>query len=284
MVEDLDNACYESRDPPEYPSLVAVQRVSTGRAGRPRLEIDHTILQHGLETRGTHSLAKALGCSARTVRRRALAAGLATPAPPVYTDTVAADGSMTRTYTSSTRPVSVFTDEQLDTAIASIFQVFPSFGRSLLRGHLRASGHNVPLARIREAVVRIQGTPGIFAGRAVHRKVYSVAGANSLWHHDGQHGMFRHLCESLSLSGLVGLIRFKIVMHCFIDGKSRLVTGIRASNNNRAATVLELFLEAMDEWGVPSRVRGDHGTENLLVAAWIEEARGVGRGSYIWGR
>lgn len=35
---------------------------------------------------------------------------------------------------------------------------------------------------------------------------------------------------------------------------------------------------------MPSRGRGDHGIENLLVAACLEAARGVERGSYIWGR
>jgi hypothetical protein len=87
-----------------------------------------------------------------------------------------------------------------------------------------------------------------------------------------------------SLTIRPGLIRFKIVMHAFTDGKSRYVTGIRASNNNRAETVLEVFIDAVDEHGLPSRVRGDHGTENVLVAQFMEEARGVSRGSYIWGR
>ncbi|KAJ7228286.1 hypothetical protein GGX14DRAFT_296526, partial [Mycena pura] len=41
-----------------------------------------------------------------------------------------------------------------------------------------------------------------------------------------------------------GLIRWGIVIHGFIDGYSRLITGLRASNNNRAETVLELFLDA----------------------------------------
>ncbi|KAF7367802.1 hypothetical protein MSAN_00844400 [Mycena sanguinolenta] len=59
---------------------------------------------------------------------------------------------------------------------------------------------------------------------------------------------------------------------------------LRASNNNRGQTVLDLFLEAVEQWGVPSRVRGDHGVENLLVAAWMEAYRGEGQGSYLWGR
>lgn len=83
---------------------------------------------------------------------------------------------------------------------------------------------------------------------------------------------------------LTGLIRWRFVIHAFIDGFSRFVTGIRASGNNRAATVLELFLDAIKEHGTPSRVHGDHGTENLLVAEWMENNRGLDRGSYIWGR
>jgi hypothetical protein len=83
---------------------------------------------------------------------------------------------------------------------------------------------------------------------------------------------------------LAGLIRWKIVFHGFIDGHSRLAVGIRASNNNRSETVLDLFMGAGETYGFPSRVRGDHGTENLLVAAYMEEKFGIERGSYIWGR
>lgn len=90
--------------------------------------------------------------------------------------------------------------------------------------------------------------------------------------------------DTAELGSYPGLIAFKIVFHCFIDGKSRLITGIHAVNNNRASTVLELFRNAVRKHGVPSRVRGDHGTENVLVAAWMEAEMGVGRGSYIWGR
>jgi hypothetical protein len=86
------------------------------------------------------------------------------------------------------------------------------------------------------------------------------------------------------ISMILGLIRWGIVIHGFIDGYSRLITGLRASDNNLAATVLNLFLDAANNYGVPSRLRGDHGTENLGVANWMEEHRGTRRGSYIWGR
>jgi len=81
-----------------------------------------------------------------------------------------------------------------------------------------------------------------------------------------------------------GLIRWKIVIHGFIDGKTRFIVGLRAHSNNRADTVLLFFLEIIKEHGCPSRLRGDHGVENVRVAEFMEETMGQNRGSYIWGR
>lgn len=82
----------------------------------------------------------------------------------------------------------------------------------------------------------------------------------------------------------ISLIRWGIVIHGFIDGYSRLIVGLRAHNNNTGAAVLNLFLDGARQYGIPARLRGDHGTENILVAAWMEEFMGILRGSYIWGR
>jgi len=80
----------------------------------------------------------------------------------------------------------------------------------------------------------------------------------------------------------LGLIRWKLVIHAFIDGHSRFVVGIQVDPNNRAVTVFDLFLQATAEHGTPHHVRGDHGVENVLVADYMEGTRGLG--SYIWGR
>jgi hypothetical protein len=40
------------------------------------------------------------------------------------------------------------------------------------------------------------------------------------------------------------------------------MTGLRASTNNKASTVLEMFLEAILAYGIPSRMRGDRGGKN----------------------
>ena len=47
-----------------------------------------------------------------------------------------------------------------------------------------------------------------------------------------------------------------------------------------------MFQQAIREWGLPSRVRGDMGVENRDVASFMlfHSARGPGRGSFITGR
>lgn len=73
-------------------------------------------------------------------------------------------------------------------------------------------------------------------------------------------------------------------MHGAIDGYSRLITFLRCSNDNRAETVLDCFIEAAQEYGLPSRVRTDYGGENVRVWDYMEECRGTGRGSFLTGK
>ncbi|CAM4530378.1 unnamed protein product [Leuciscus chuanchicus] len=102
------------------------------------------------------------------------------------------------------------------------------------------------------------------------RRPYSVPGPLSFWHIDGNHK----------------LVRWRIVVHGGIDGFSRKIMYLRANNNNRAATVLDCFLGAVHELGLPHRVRSDKGGENVEVARFMLEhpERGSERNSFITGK
>ena len=62
------------------------------------------------------------------------------------------------------------------------------------------------------------------------------------------------------------LIRCGFVIHGCVDWYSRRVMFLQCSTNNRAMTVYDLFLNAVDVHGLSSRVRGVHGVENVDVA------------------
>ena len=79
------------------------------------------------------------------------------------------------------------------------------------------------------------------------------------------------------------LIRWKFVTHGGIDGYSRLIVFLKCSTNNRSLTLYNLFLEAVHNYHLPSRVRTDQGGENVLVAQHMLEHRGSERRSFITG-
>ncbi|KAJ3924143.1 MAG: hypothetical protein NXY57DRAFT_866981, partial [Lentinula lateritia] len=80
--------------------------------------------------------------------------------------------------------------------------------------------------------------------------------------------ILRHILEIFPAFGrrmITGHLRFlghhiprarirQVVIHAFVDGFSRLVTAIQANDNNRAQTVLSLFLDAIQVHGTPSRL------------------------------
>jgi hypothetical protein len=102
-------------------------------------------------------------------------------------------------------------------------------------------------------------------------RIYKVRGSSALWNHDGN--------EKLRPWGFY--------VHGCIDGHSRLIIYPICSSNKWQATVAQLFREAVREFGWPSRMRGDFGTENnevehLIIAHWGAAHRAYLRGRCAW--
>ena len=195
----------------------------------------------------TKDIAKVFNCSRRTIERRM------------------------SEYCIEGKIFSSLTDDDLDVKVSDICSLNPLIGEKTVQDRLRHQGIRVQRSKLRASMKRVD-PHGVKARlkHVLHRRQYSVPGPNSLWHLDGYHK----------------LIRWGFVIHGGIDGYSRLITYLRVSTNNRSGTVLKCFLEAVHEYGLPSRVRSDHGGENIQVAQFMLEhpQRGMNRGSVITGR
>ncbi len=162
-------------------------------------------------------------------------------------------------------------DEEIDQILESyITRHGRTTGQVLIIGYLRSQGIHLPRRRVRESIARVDpANAALRWGAAVYRRSYQVPWANSLWHLDGHHS----------------LIRWSLVVHGCIDGFSRMIIFLHCSSNNLSTTVLNLFLDAIENDGGlwPSRIRVDHGVENVLVCDAMVETRGEGRASFIAG-
>lgn len=75
---------------------------------------------------------------------------------------------------------------------------------------------------------------------------------------------------------------WRIVIHGGIDGYSRRIMFLTGNANNRAATVLQCFLAAVNRHGLPHCVRSDKGGENVDVARYMLEHPQRGPGKIIY--
>lgn len=103
--------------------------------------------------------------------------------------------------------------------------------------------------------------------KKIVRRTYSVAGPNHLWHCDGHHK----------------LIKYGLVTLGCIDGYTRCITYLRCCTNNKSSTAVALLKNAVGEYGMPSRMRGDRGVENYDIARYMLDKRGLNRGSFLAG-
>ena len=164
-------------------------------------------------------------------------------------------------------PLESVPNDDLDRVIAQFSQ--KNRGEMTCIGHLRSLGIYAPRSQIRESINRVD-----YAGRqqrkqkTIKRRQYEVHGPHHLWHIDGHHK----------------LIQYGMVTHGCIDGYSRAVIYLRCCNNNLSKTTYKLMKHGVKDFMIPSRIRGDKGGENVLIADYIIQQRGVGRGSFIAGQ
>lgn len=147
-------------------------------------------------------------------------------------------------------------DASLDRIMLQIKQNFPNDGERLVIGHLTSQGIIIPRARMRASIHRIDPiNTALRRSVTVRRRTYSVPGPNSIWHIDGNHK----------------LIKWRFVIMGGIDGYSRTVVYLKCCDNNRADSVLQIFRDAVHDYGLPSQIRSDLGGENVDVWRYMIE-------------
>ncbi|XP_026064456.1 uncharacterized protein LOC113047310 isoform X2 [Carassius auratus] len=194
-----------------------------GFSGQPQYSITQEQLRFLLEYNfSTKQMGEILGVSKRTVKRRL------------------------RKYNISLRDrYSNLSDSDLDNLVREVVGGNDELGAEAVRARLAGQGIVVQRRRVRQSLIRTNpiGAAQRLTTRRLHRRIYQVAGPNSLWHLDGNHK----------------LIRWRIVIHGGIDGYSRRVVFLKASDNNRSNTVFDSFVGAIGKHGLLSRVRCDNG-------------------------
>ncbi|RVE66924.1 hypothetical protein OJAV_G00112930 [Oryzias javanicus] len=248
-LQSLLSAVIEHNEHVQEVARCSAVNTVPGEMGRPRYDIEEERLIELLVLNlSVPCISKLLGVSTRTIERRMADFGL----------------SVRQRY-------SQISEEQLDQAIQQIKTELPTAGYRMVKGRLLSMGINVQWQKLTASMHRVDGL-GILSRitglGCIVRRTYSVRGPLSLWHVDTNHK----------------LIRFNIVIFGAVDGFSRKIVCLEAATNNRAATAFAAFKRATDQHGIPSRVRGDQGVENVGIARFMFTVRGTDRGSFISGK
>ena len=133
-------------------------------------------------------------------------------------------------------------DDELEEMVHKIILDFPKSGFWRMKGYLQAKGLNIHWERIHSALWKLD--PERMTLRSVNSNIirwqkHSVPGTLFLWHINGNHK----------------LIRWRF----FINVSPR-------SLNNKASTVLVLYIEAVQNYGLPSKVRAYHGLKIISLS------------------
>lgn len=137
-----------------------------------------------------------------------------------------------------------------------------------MSGGLKARGIFVQRYRIREILSHINSVGSALRRRAaIQGRQYNVRAPNHLWQIDGNHK----------------LVSWRFVIHGCTDGYSKAIVYLKCATNNLVSIVLQYFIGGTHDFGLPLRVREDHGVENVDVSKFMVENRGDNRGSFIAG-
>ena len=230
-----------------YIEELLIRQACFATPGRPQMDIPEVRLRflHRNDF-NLSDMAHILNCSTRTVQRRLQELGL-----------------------NRRQRYSNMSDSDLDDQVLAIQSRHANSGCRMIEGIFRSWGAFVQRRRIRESLHRVDPYGSAMRlTRAIHRRVYSVPSPNALWHIDSNHK----------------LVRWRLVIHGSIDGFSRMVLNLHVAANNRSDTVFWCFRQAIERYGLPTRVRSDMGGENILVAEFMLSHPQRGSGCMITGR
>ncbi len=248
-LEKRDNIHFDQQLAVQYSTQVDTEKTGSGRK---TIKITKDQLEHLRSLYFSwQKISELLGVSISTIQRRRREYGLS----------------------ENLEKFSNISDDEFDSIYSGISQsengpMTPNIGRRRFIGALRSRGQSIQRWRISECLRRVDPVGTALRWRMlIHRCKYYMPMPNSLWHIDSCHK----------------LIRYKLIIHVCIDGKTRINMYASCHNNNKAQTVLSLFENAVGTWGLPSRVRSDYGMENYYVGVYMIHHCGENRGSIITG-
>lgn len=222
MKSDLQVLLRHALDESHEGHPTVVERAQTGNRGRPRIIFDPEFLAWAIQHRTQSGLARFLGVGRTTLRNALIEHGIRSPSETQVTSEeasisrdsagesgetdeilepelsipaqlpndihahIAANAPQQPPGPSST--FSLLSESELDDLILRLRRHYRRAGIAMLDGMLRRLGHHVQRDRIRASLLRIDPVRRVFERIRIRRRVYSVAGPNALWHHDGQHG------------------------------------------------------------------------------------------------
>ena len=102
-------------------------------------------------------------------------------------------------------------------------------------------------------------------------QIFSSLGTSLWWLNRGKLGLSVKMADSLAC--LRGLVTGEIANICNSLYNYRIPVYLKCSKNTKASTVFACFLEAVSEFGLPSRVRSENVGVSMFMLQWPQWMR-----------